>query len=158
MSFGSVAATFPPAAQVYESALDAVATLPVRGLLTTGGNDLQLPEVPANVHVERWVDEADVLTHAFVAVGHGGAGTTLSALAAGCPLLVVPLFGDQPTNAVRVAAAGAGVVASFDGIRGGLELILENDRYREASRRISEEMRALPAIDGFLASVIDQPG
>jgi len=159
VSFGSVAATFPPAAQVYESALDGVATLPVRGLLTTGGNDLQLPEVPANVHVEWWVDEADVLTHAFAAVGHGGAGTTLSALAARrMPLLVVPLFGNQPTNAVRVAAAGAGVVASFDGIRGGLELILENDRYREASRRISEEMRALPAIDGFLASVIDQPG
>ncbi len=150
-----MAATFPPAASVYASALDAVAELPARGLLTTGGHDLELSDVPANVHVERWVAEADVLAHASAAVGHGGAGTTLSALAAGCPLLAVPLFGDQPTNAVRVAAAGAGVVASFDGIRGALELILENDRYREASSRISDEMRALPPIGGFLASLTD---
>ncbi|MDQ3379010.1 MAG: hypothetical protein M3546_01640 [Actinomycetota bacterium] len=119
---------------------------------------LHLSDVPANVHVERWVDEVDVLAHASAAVGHGGAGTTLSALAAGCPLVVVPLFGDQPANAIRVAAAGAGVVAPFEGIRAGLELVLEDDSYREASRRISDEMCALPAIDGFLASVIDQPG
>lgn len=39
--FGSVAATFPPAASVYASALDAVAELPARGLLTTGGHDAQ---------------------------------------------------------------------------------------------------------------------
>ncbi|CAN5744695.1 hypothetical protein BH18ACT13_BH18ACT13_02830 [soil metagenome] len=113
------------------------------------GTTSELGDIPANVHVERWVAEADILAHASAAVGHGGAGTTLSALAAGCPLVVVPLFGDQPTNAVRVAVAGAGVVASFEGIRAGLELVLENDNYREASRRISEEMRALPPVDGF---------
>jgi len=158
VSFGSVAATFPPAAQVYTSALDAVAELPVRALLTTGGNDLELGDIPANVHVERWVAEPDILAHASAAVGHGGAGTTLSALAAGCPLVVVPLFGDQPTNAVRVAVAGAGGVASFEGIRAGLELVLENDSYREASRRISEEMRALPLVDGFLHSLAGQSG
>ena len=39
VSFGSVAATVPPAAQVYGRALEAVADLPVRVLLTTGGNE-----------------------------------------------------------------------------------------------------------------------
>jgi len=95
------------------------------------------------------VAEADVLAHASAAVGHGGAGTTLSALAAGCPLVVVPLFGDQLTNAVRVAAAGAGVVAAFDGIRASLELVVENDSYREASRRISEESAPSPGSTDF---------
>ena len=60
VSFGSVAATFPPAAQVYARALEAVADLPVRVLLTTGGNEVELADVPANVHVERWVDEPAV--------------------------------------------------------------------------------------------------
>jgi UDP:flavonoid glycosyltransferase YjiC (YdhE family) len=152
ISFGSVAATFPPAAQVYAKAVEAVAHLPVRVLLTTGGNELELDDVPDNVHVERWVDEAQVLTEASAAVGHGGAGTTLSALAAGCPLVVVPLFGDQPSNAVRVAVAGAGVVAAFDRIRESIELVLANDGYRAEARRVADEMRRLPPVDGFLSS------
>lgn len=150
VSFGSVAATFPPAAQAYAKALEAVAGLPVRVLLTTGGNDLDLGQIPPNVHVERWVAEADVLPLASAAVGHGGSGTTLSALAAGCPMVVVPLFGDQPSNAVRVATAGLGVVAPLDGIRARLELVLENDGYRAVARRIADEMRALPPVDEFL--------
>ena len=99
VSFGSVAATFPPAAQMYAAALAAVAQLPVRVLLTLGGNELDLGDLPSNVHVESWVSEPDVFARASVAVGHGGTGTTLSALAAGCPLVVVPLFGDpRPTT------------------------------------------------------------
>jgi UDP:flavonoid glycosyltransferase YjiC (YdhE family) len=150
VSFGSVAATFPPAAQVYASALEAVADLPVRVLLTTGGHDVELGYVPSNVQVERWVAEPDVLAHAAAAVGHGGAGTTLSVLAAGVPLVSVPLFGDQPSNAVRVAVAGAGVVASMDEIRAGLERVLEHGSYGAAARRIADEMRALPPVDDFL--------
>ena len=96
------------------------------------------------------MDEAAVLGHASAVVGHGGAGTTLAAMAAGCPLVVVPLFGDQPANGVRVAVAGAGVVAPLDGIRAALELVLEKESYRVAAERVAEEMRALPAVDEFL--------
>ena len=52
-----------------------------------------------------------------------------------------------------MAAAGAGVVVAMDGIRAGLELVLTQTRYRDASNRISEEMRALPAVYGFLESL-----
>ncbi len=150
VSFGSVAATFPPATRAYTSALAAVSGYPIRVLLTTGGHELELGDVPANVRVEEWVDEAAVLGHASAVVGHGGAGTTLAAMAAGCPLVVVPLFGDQPANGVRVAVAGAGVVAPLDGIRAALELVLEKESYRIAAERVAEEMRALPAVDEFL--------
>jgi UDP:flavonoid glycosyltransferase YjiC (YdhE family) len=152
MSFGSVAATFPPTAQVYTKAVAAVADLPARVLLTTGGNEVELGEVPSNLHVESWVDEAAVLAHASAAVGHGGAGTTLSVLAAGCPLVAVPLFGDQPYNAVRVAVGGAGVVTHLDGIRDALELVLADASYRDVARRAADEMRALPPVDAFLAA------
>jgi UDP:flavonoid glycosyltransferase YjiC (YdhE family) len=147
VSFGSVAASFPPAAAAYPEALEAVSELPVRALLTTGGNDLGLDGVPANVHVERWVHEPDVRAHASAIVGHGGSGTTLGAMAAGCPLVVVPLFGDQPQNAVRVAVAGAGVVAALAGIRAAVARVLEDDSYRAAAGRIAAEMRELPPAD-----------
>jgi UDP:flavonoid glycosyltransferase YjiC (YdhE family) len=151
VSFGSVAATFPPAAQVYGAALEAVADLPVRVLLTLGGNDLDLGDLPANVHVETWVSEPDVLAEATVAVGHGGTGTTLSGLAAGCPLVVVPLFGDQPYNGIRVAVSGAGVVASVDQIGERIRLVLEDESYRAAARAMADEMRGFPPVDDLFA-------
>jgi UDP:flavonoid glycosyltransferase YjiC (YdhE family) len=154
VSFGSVAATFPPAAQVYARTLEQVADLPARVLLSTGGNDVELGDVPGNVHVERWVDEPALLGHAAAVVGHGGTGTTLSALAAGCPLVGVPLFGDQPMNVASVAAAHAGVVASLDGIGRGVERVLEDERFRLAAVRAADEMRAQRPVDGLLEAVL----
>ena len=69
-----------------------------------------LGPVPANVHVEPWVDQARVLEQAELVVCHGGSGTTLAALAAGVPLVMVPLFADQFENARRVAPTRAGLV------------------------------------------------
>jgi hypothetical protein len=146
VTFGSVAAEFPPAAAVYRSALDAVADLGARILLTVG-TELDVGPVPENVHVERWVPQGDVLGHAAAVVCHGGAGTTLGALAAGVPLVVVPLFADQPLNGARAAVSGAAVVASIDGIRSALERVLATAAYGEAAGRIAAELRALPPAD-----------
>jgi MGT family glycosyltransferase len=137
-------------AGAYRKALDGIAELPVRVLLTVG-RELDVGPVPENVHVEQWVPQADVLAEAAAVVCHGGSGTTLGALAAGLPLVVVPLFADQPYNAVRVAAVGAGVVAALDDVRAATERVLTDDRYRTAAERVADEMRRLPPVDAFLA-------
>ena len=103
------------------------------------------------MHVERWVSEPDVLPHAAAVVGHGGAGTTLSAISFGCPLVTVPLFGDQPANGVRVATTGAGVVAPIVEIGQALERVLEHDSYREAARRVAAEIRAQRPLADFVS-------
>ena len=82
-----------------------------RVLVTVGrhADPAELGPLPANVHVERWVAQASVMPHAAAMVAHGGAGTTLAALAAGVPLVLLPLSADQPINARRVAELGAGL-------------------------------------------------
>jgi UDP:flavonoid glycosyltransferase YjiC (YdhE family) len=112
VTFGSVTAREPAATPIYEVALAAVATLDARVLLTSGktATALGLAAPGRHVHIAEWVPQADVLGHASVVVCHGGSGTTLGALAAGVPLVVTPLFADQPYNARRVAASGAGLV------------------------------------------------
>lgn len=152
VTFGSVAAQLAPTAVVYERALEAMTEIDARVLLTVGvGANLELTRVPPNVHVERWVPQADVLGHAAVVVGHGGSGTTLGALAAGVPLVVVPLFADQPWNAARVAAVGAGIVAPVDGIRAAVERVLGEESYAAAARRVAAEMREHPHVDEYVA-------
>jgi MGT family glycosyltransferase len=110
VTFGSVAGGIPMLGGVYEAALAAVADLDADVLLTIGrgGEPASFGPVPAQVRVEQWVDQASVLARASAVVCHGGGGSTLGALAAGVPLVVVPLFAeDQHVNARRVAAVGA---------------------------------------------------
>ena len=111
VTFGSVTASVPTAAPIYDVALESVAGLDARVLLTTGVaiDDGRLAAPGPHVHVTRWVAQADVLPHARAVVCHGGSGTTMGALAAGVPLVVTPLFADQPQNARRVAAVGVGL-------------------------------------------------
>jgi nucleotide-binding universal stress UspA family protein len=153
VTFGTVSASIPPVAAVYPKALAAAEGFDARVLLTTG-HELDLDSIPGNVHVERWVDQADVLGEAAVVVGHGGAGTTLGALAAGVPQVVAPLFADQPSNAARVAVAGAGVVSSLDGLRSAVEHVLGEPRFRDAARRVAEEIRRQRPIDEFLDAAL----
>jgi len=104
--------------------------------------------------VEQWVPQTDVLAHAVLVLCHGGSGTTLGALAAGRPLVVVPLFADQPFNAARAGIVGAGVVASVDTIGRAVERVLSDDSYAAAAARIRQEMRTLPPVDEFLQDVL----
>ena len=149
VSFGSVAGGMPMAGAVFGGVLRAAAELPARVLLTVGHEfDLSsLGSRPPNVHVERWVPQADVFGHASVVVTHGGSGTTLGALAAGLPLVVMPLFADQPDNARRVAAARAGLMAEPNGVREAIETVLGEPKFARAAQRLAQEIAWLPPTD-----------
>jgi UDP:flavonoid glycosyltransferase YjiC (YdhE family) len=169
LSFGSVTGGLPMAPALYRAALEAAGRVPARVLVTVG-NELDLEAVgaaPANVHVTRWVPQADALAKASLVVSHGGSGTTLGALAAGLPLVVVPLFADQPQNARRVAEVGAGLVveplregpskalpSSIDAValRDAILAGLRDDALARRAQAIAAEMRALPAVDGWVAT------
>lgn len=165
VTFGSVAATVPTAAPIYDVALQAAADLPARVLLTTGMevDPEDLAPRGSHVHVERWVAQAAVLPHARVVVCHGGSGTTLGTLAAGVPLVVTPLFADQPANGRRVAEVGAGVFveprdpgamrSAIDpaDLHEAIAAVLEDGAYARAAERIAAEIRSLSAADEALA-------
>lgn len=77
---------------------------------------LQDPALPSGpLGADAWnapgVDHAWLHRRVAAVVHHGGAGTTMTALAAGCPAAVVPHLGDQPYYARRVAQLGVGVHA-----------------------------------------------
>jgi MGT family glycosyltransferase len=90
--------------------LDGVDGLRVRALLTTGpsidGSHLRLP---ANARAVSFVPHRAVLPQAALVVTHAGWQTVNAALADGVPLVCIPDGRDQPDNAARVVAAGAGV-------------------------------------------------
>jgi UDP:flavonoid glycosyltransferase YjiC (YdhE family) len=152
-TLGTVTGNMENRRSAYRVMLDALSGLPIRVLLTIGA-DLPLEalgDVAANVHVERFISQDDVLPHAAAVVCHGGSGTVLGTLAAGVPMVVAPLFADQPFNAERVAVTGAGLAvaspASPTEIRAALSRVLDEGSFEAAARRMAEEIAALPLVD-----------
>ncbi len=85
------------------------------------------------------------MPHASAMVCHGGFGTVRAGLAAGVPLAVLPLFADQPYNAERVQALGAGLAsAARPGC--GACAPCSRTRLRRPSRRRRGRDRALPPV------------
>jgi UDP:flavonoid glycosyltransferase YjiC (YdhE family) len=171
VTFGTMAGGTPVGDAAFRAALDAVSGLPIRVLLTAGrATDIQaLGDVPANVHVEAWVPQADALAAAAAVVCHGGSGTTFGTLAAGLPLVIVPMFADQPANARLVESVGAGLAVEPTGepqgrtgvpapadaarIRQSLESVLADDSYRQAAQGLAAEMSALPTARDLLGAL-----
>ncbi len=156
VTFGSVAGGLPMAAGVYAAALAAVADLDMPVLLSVGrdADPASFGPVPAHVRIEQWVDQPAVLASASAVVCHGGGGSTLGALAAGVPLVVVPLFAeDQYINARRIAAVGAGVVAAPDGIRPALDTVLTEPAYRVTAAGLAAELATQPSTDTAAAAL-----
>ena len=148
VSFGSEAPESHWFPGLYRDAIEALADFPV--LLTIGDrrDPAELGPLPRRVRVERWVAQDEVMPRAAAVVGHGGSGSTLTALAAGVPLALVPLFVDGPENARRVAGAGAAIVVDdATALATAVRELLDDSSYVEAARRIADEIRALPRVD-----------
>jgi len=138
--------TYAVEAAVVQRVLDALAELPVRGLVTLGGQPEKMLRTPANVALTDFVPHAAVLPGAALVVTHAGLGTVMAALACGVPLLCIPLRADQLDNAARVIRAEAGRRLSRHAgrirLRHAILDLLRDPRYRAGARRMAQTISA----------------
>ena len=152
VSFGSVAGSVGHFDALYPAVLEVLAAQPVRVLMTTGSgfDPAQLDRLPANAWATQWWPQAAAMREAALVIGHGGFGTTMTALAAGVPQLVLPLFSsDQFLNAQQIEAVGVGVqlLGGLDAVPevpGLVQKLLDEPHYAEAARRVAADMAVLP--------------
>lgn len=111
-----------------------------------------LPELPAETRILVDVPVHQVVGECDLLVGHGGAGTVLTAVAAGVPMLLVPQLPDHAGHAARVLATGAGAVLTRDEadparIRAETRRLLDSAAHRAAVLALRAESRraATPA-------------
>ncbi|HEV3284890.1 MAG TPA: nucleotide disphospho-sugar-binding domain-containing protein [Solirubrobacteraceae bacterium] len=133
--------------------LDAVGGLPVRALLTAGpALEVDQLRIPANTRTVAFVPHRSVLPHAALVVTHAGWQTINAALSDSVPLVCVPDGRDQPDNAARVVAAGAGVrvrkKASPRKLRRVIAEALQDPALKRGAERMAE---ALSRSDGAVA-------
>lgn len=119
-----------------------------RGILLTKFADSVPLNLPPTIRRFGYVPFSQVLPKACAFVHHGGIGTTAQALAAGIPQLVMPLSHDQPDNAARVKALGAGLVLpakeyKAEKIATLLHTVLEDPLYTERSLAIQQHFTGI---------------
>ncbi|WP_327042855.1 glycosyltransferase [Micromonospora ureilytica] len=140
--------------ELLRTAIAGLATLDAQVVVAAGRVPVeQLGEIPDQVSVHQWVSQAELLPLVDAVVHHGGSGTTLAALAAGVPQLMLPQGADQFANADTLAAAGValrllpGQVDAY-AIAEQVHRLLPrqgNAEQRDAARAVAEEIAAMPS-------------
>ena len=128
--------------------LNALATLPVEVMLTTGpAVEAATLTAPANATVSSYVPHSDLMPGVDLVVGHGGHATTLLALAHDLPLVILPMNPsfDQPIIAKAIEREGAGIalprIAAESAIREAVETVLADGKYRTAAAVLGAQIR-----------------
>jgi UDP:flavonoid glycosyltransferase YjiC (YdhE family) len=98
-----------PEHALLRAGLEGLADAPVRVIATYNGREPAEPmPVPANAVLVPWLSYAKTMPSCDVVVLHGGHGTLVRALSAGCSVVACPVAGDMNENAARVDWAGVG--------------------------------------------------
>lgn len=133
---------------LFRKIADACARLNLRLLLTHGGlgRGTGANRLPGKPLVYDWVPQEAVLRHADLIVCHGGMNSVLDPLAAGVPMVVMPLAFEQGAIAARMAHAGVAKVLSFRSsprqIAHAMAEVRADAVYRDRARAVQREMQA----------------
>jgi MGT family glycosyltransferase len=158
----AMSSTFQDQIGCLQRVVDALRTLQVRGLVTTGpAFDAEALQPAPNVTVVPSAPHRRVLQHAALVITHGGHGTVMKALAAGVPMVILPHGRDQADTATRVTERGAGITlhrsAAAGAIAEAVRHVLQNDAYRSAAQQLGDVVRRDARSDALVRELEEIP-
>ncbi|CAK1582730.1 unnamed protein product [Parnassius mnemosyne] len=109
ISFGSMLRAASMSRNQLETILSTLSELPQRVIWKW--EEDSIPGNPKNIYISNWLPQNDILAHPNVIAfySHSGLLGTTEALYHGVPVLAMPIFGDQPSNAAAIEESGLGV-------------------------------------------------
>lgn len=110
--------------------------------------------------VTDFAPQREVLARADLLITHAGLNTVMDALAAGVPMVALPIAFDQPGVAARVVQAGVGLRlapgrSSARDIERAIRTVLGDPSFRHRAAALGEEVRQAPGTQGA-ADLIEQ--
>jgi MGT family glycosyltransferase len=163
--------TFQSQVGVLRRVIEALTRLNVRAVVTTGpAIDPKTLPAAQNVHVCVSAPHSELMKDASAVVTHAGHGTVIRALAAGVPLVCMPMGRDQNENTARVVFHRAGVrvkpTAASSTIAQAVRQVLDTNTYAERARALGVQIVndarnscAVPVLEAVAAAGDDKnPG
>uniref|UniRef100_A0A1B0A5W0 UDP-glycosyltransferases domain-containing protein n=1 Tax=Glossina pallidipes TaxID=7398 RepID=A0A1B0A5W0_GLOPL len=109
------------------------------------------PGISQNIIYKQWIPQDDILAHPNLKlfITHAGKGGVAEAQYHGVPMVALPLFGDQDSNAAKVVTSGYGLELDVlnltnDQLRFAINEVLVNPFYRENVQQFSRLYRDRP--------------
>jgi UDP:flavonoid glycosyltransferase YjiC (YdhE family) len=151
--YATLGTVFNRMRRVRAAMLEALAEIDADVLMTVGRNvdPTTIGLIPANVRVERFVPQSDVLPRASLVLSHAGLGTMLGAIYAGVPMVVIAIDADQPINAQSAQEAGHAVALTIDqadasALRSATTRAIVDPVLQQAAAQLREECNAMDPI------------
>ncbi|GMR39568.1 hypothetical protein PMAYCL1PPCAC_09763, partial [Pristionchus mayeri] len=156
ISFGSLAKSFLLAPTVKQAILKVVSSFPSITFVWKyeKKDEFAIGEAAKidNLVLTDWMPQNDLLNHPNLAVfiTHGGMGSVQELALRGKPAILIPIFGDQPRNAVMIEHNNLGKVLSklevgnSEKIISLLKELIENPKYAENSKRVARMLAKKP--------------
>jgi UDP:flavonoid glycosyltransferase YjiC (YdhE family) len=147
--------------QTIAPTLRALADDDVLIVVSTGGRPLDtLPPLPANARAATYLPYDELLPRTAVYVTNGGYGGVQYALRYGVPVVATGGREDKPEVGARVAWSGVGRRIRSErptprALRRAILAVLNQPRYRQASRLIAADLAAAPGFS-CLAGIVDR--
>ena len=143
----TLGSTFQNQLDAYRRVVSAMRGRAFHGVVTLGNVFAPLElEAPDNVEVLAAAPHGPLLQRAAAVVTHGGHGSVMKSLAAGVPMVVLPLGRDQAENGARVEWHGAGLKVSPsaepDEIAAALTRVVVDERFAQNARELGAAIRA----------------
>jgi MGT family glycosyltransferase len=117
-----------------------------------GGTPQEIPPLPGDPMVVAFAPQLEILRRAQLMITHAGLNSTLECLAAGVPMVAIPITNDEPAVAARIAWTGAGLVVPMsdcgDGrVQRAIGEVLRNPSYRGSARRMQQEIAEVNGLE-----------
>ncbi|XP_039314135.1 UDP-glycosyltransferase UGT5-like [Solenopsis invicta] len=114
--------------------------------------DIEVPfEIPKNLMIVKWIPQNDVLSHKNMRAvwTHGGLLSTQEAVWKGLPMIVMPFFMDQKSNAQILVSKGVAIhldvkILSLQSVSHAFQEIIYNESYTRNMKQLSSEYRDRP--------------
>ncbi|CAG9863751.1 unnamed protein product [Phyllotreta striolata] len=109
--------------------------------------DENISSLPPHVKIVRWLPQMDVLAHDSIKlfITHGGLLSLTESVYNGVPILAIPVYGDQATNANNAVKAGFGLSINYhdpdfneDKLMLSITELLRNNQYKTNALKLSK--------------------
>lgn len=132
-------------------------------VVVSGAGVHGIDDLPPNARRIGWLPHHLLLPTCDLFVHHGGSGSSMAALGAGRPQLVLPQMCDQFSIAERLTAAGVARSVAFadrspEAVRAAVRALLADTAVTRRAGRVRDEIAALPAPPDVAATLTGLAG